>query len=154
MKAIEQVNHIVIHCTATIEGQDITAKEVHQWHLKRGFSGIGYHYLVRLDGTIEKGRPEYWQGAHVKSHNHNTIGVVYVGGLDKKRAPKDTRTKAQKNSLKGLLCDLLSKYPKADIKGHRDFSKDLNNNGVIEPFEFIKSCPCFDAIEEYEYLID
>ncbi|MFL0105039.1 hypothetical protein V2643_15010, partial [Tenacibaculum maritimum] len=96
--------------------------------------------------------PDWKIGAHVKGHNRNSIGVVYIGGLDKNFTPKDTRTQAQKEALCYLLKKLRSNYPEALIVGHRDFSKDLNGNGVIEPFEFSKSCPCFDAKEEYKYL--
>lgn len=143
------INHIVVHATATKEHQEFDAKDIDRWHKERGWSGIGYHYVVKLDGTIEKGRPVAKIGAHVKGHNHDSIGVVYVGGLDAKLAPKDTRTPAQKKALAALLCDLKKEHPKADISGHRDFSPDLNNNGIIEPFEFLKACPCFDAKTEY-----
>jgi len=144
------IKHIVIHSTATKEGVDFDANDINNWHLQRGWSGIGYHYVVKLDGTIEKGRPDWKVGAHVKGFNRNSIGVVYVGGLSEELAPKDTRTEEQKTSLSCLLYELKEKYPKAEILGHRDFSTDLNNNGVIEPFEFIKQCPCFDAKEEYK----
>lgn len=146
---MKTITHIVIHCTATREGQNLTAKDIHQWHKKRGFAGIGYHYVVRLNGVIEKGRPNYWQGAHVKNHNKNTLSVVYIGGLDKSKRPKDTRTNAQKRALTTLLKQLKKEHPKAEILGHRDFSPDRNGNGIIEPFEWIKVCPCFDAKTEY-----
>jgi len=144
------INYIVVHCAATKEGIYFDAQDIHRWHLYRGFDGIGYHYIVLLDGTVERGRPEYWKGAHVKNHNHNSIGVVYIGGLDKNKKPKDTRTDAQKTALRELLTELKAKYPSAKILGHRDFSKDLNKNGIIDPFERMKECPCFDAKIEYQ----
>lgn len=142
----------MVHCTATQEGRNFMANDIDRWHKQRGWKSIGYHYVVDLNGNIEKGRPDWKIGAHVKGHNHHSIGVVYVGGLDKNLSPKDTRTQAQKKALKQLLKTLKKQYPKAVILGHRDFSKDINGNGVIEPFEFIKACPCFNAKQEYKNL--
>ena len=95
-------------------------------------------------------------GSHVRGYNTYSIGVVYVGGLEyrpntpyKKLRVKDTRTEAQKAALLSLLIDLRKLYPNAIIQGHRDFSPDLNHDGIIEPSEWIKSCPCFDAKNEY-----
>lgn len=137
MRAIDT---IVVHCTATPKGRDVTATDVDHWHKERGFNGIGYHYLVRLDGRIEQGRPESEPGAHVAGHNSNSIGVCYAGGCDAGMKPADTRTEAQKASLKKLLIELKSRYPQAAILGHRDFP------GVA------KACPSFDAKNEYKDL--
>lgn len=142
----------MVHCTATQEGRNFTANDIDRWHKQRGWKGIGYHYVVDLNGNIEKGRPDWKIGAHVKGHNRNSIGVVYVGGLDHNLTPKDTRTFKQRIALEKLLKELKQKYPNAEILGHRDFSKDINGNGVIEPFEFIKACPCFNAKQEYKNL--
>ncbi len=149
---MQHINHIVVHATATKEGENFTALDIHRWHLQKGWSGIGYHYVILLDGTIVPGRPEYWQGAHVKDHNENSLGVVYVGGLDKNGKPKDTRTDEQKEALNCLLYELKQRHTDAEILGHRDFSKDLNHNGIIEPSEFMKDCPCFNAKEEYKHI--
>lgn len=146
---MRKITHIVIHCTATVEKKPFTAKDIDAWHREKGWKGIGYHYVVGINGEIEEGRPEYKIGAHVKGHNRTTLGVAYVGGLNKRFAPKDTRTRKQKRALKALLTELKEKYPEAKIVGHRDFSEDINKNGIIEPFEFIKACPCFDAQKEY-----
>ncbi|MDB0601078.1 N-acetylmuramoyl-L-alanine amidase [Tenacibaculum maritimum] len=146
------IKHIVVHCSATIERQSFTAKDIDRWHKQRGWKGNGYHYVIGLNGAVEKGRPDWQIGAHVKGYNRHSIGVVYIGGLAKNLAPKDTRTHAQKYALQTLLKNLKQKYPFAKIVGHRDFSKDLNGNGVIEPFEFQKACPCFDAKNEYKIL--
>lgn len=148
------INHLVIHCSATVEGKDFNAKDIDRWHKQKGWKGIGYHYVIKLDGTIEKGRPDSEIGAHVQGHNTNSIGICYIGGIDKNLAPKDTRTAAQKTALYKLLCDLKDTYPKAKILGHREFSKDLNGNGIIEPFEFSKACPSFNASLEYKNLCD
>ena len=88
----------------------------------------------------------------VKGYNAITVNVAYIGGIDQHGKPVDNRTEAQKASLRSLLKMLHKKYPTAVIQGHRDFSVDLNKNGKIEPFEYIKSCPCFNAKEEYANL--
>ncbi len=132
------VNLIVVHCTATPAGRDVTAADVDRWHRQRGFRCIGYHYLVRLDGRIERGRPENEQGAHCRGHNARSIGVGYAGGLDANGRPADTRTPEQRAALMTLLRDLRRRYPEAVIRGHRDFAA--------------KACPCFDATTEYAAL--
>ena len=146
---MRDIKHIVFHCSATKEGKSFDAKDIDAWHKKNGWSGIGYHYVVLLDGTIEKGRPDEKIGAHVKGFNTNSIGVVYIGGLDKNGKPKDTRTDLQKESLRELAKRLKWIYTKANFCGHRDFSPDLNNNGKIEKSEYIKECPCYNPKEEY-----
>ena len=151
-KTNKRIDYLVVHCTATKENQHITVEDVRKWHTNKGWSDIGYHYLIYLDGTIKKGREDNKQGAHVKGYNKHSLGICYVGGVDKDLKAKDTRTEAQKEALCYLLKELKEFYPNAEIKGHRDFSKDLNNNGVIEPFEWSKMCPCFDAINEYDYI--
>ena len=148
-KSKRTITDIVIHCTATRAWQDYSADDIRRMHKARGWADIGYHYVVRLDGTIENGRDVDKIGAHVSGHNANSIGVVYVGGLDNQGKAKDTRTENQKNALLNLLLDLRQLYPNARISGHRDFSPDLNGNGTIEPSEWIKECPCFDAKSEY-----
>lgn len=148
-KSKRTITDIVIHCTATRAWQDYSADDLRRMHKAQGWADIGYHYVVRLDGTIEPGRDVDKIGAHVSGHNANSIGVVYVGGLDNQGKAKDTRTENQKNALLNLLLDLRQLYPNARISGHRDFSPDLNGNGTIEPYEWVKQCPCFDAKAEY-----
>lgn len=144
-----KVHTAVVHCTATPEGKEFTRAQINSMHVARGFQGIGYHYLVHLDGRIEAGRPEGQIGAHVAGHNKDTIGLSYVGGVDANGKPKDTRTEAQKQGIRTLLTDIHSRYKLKAIKGHRDFSPDKDHDGVVEPSEWIKFCPCFDAIPEY-----
>ena len=133
---MRKIDKIIVHCTATPEGKDYHVSDVDKWHKQRGWKGIGYHYLIALDGTIEKGRPENEIGAHCTNHNRTSIGICYVGGLDKDgKTPKDTRTEAQKKALLELIVALLIKYPRARIYGHRDFAN--------------KACPSFDARKEY-----
>lgn len=147
---MRKINLIVVHCSATPEGRDVTAADINKMHIARGFKKIGYHYVVRLDGTVEMGRKENEIGAHAKGYNANSIGVCYVGGLASDgKTPKDTRTPAQKSALKKLLHTLKQRYPDARIVGHRDLSPDTNHNGKVDKWEWIKACPCFDAIPEY-----
>jgi N-acetylmuramoyl-L-alanine amidase len=143
------ITELVVHCTATPEGREFHRADIDKMHRARGFNGIGYHYLICLNGAVEIGRPEAVVGAHVAGHNAHSIGVSYVGGVDAKNRAKDTRTPEQKLALVNLLTDLKRRYPKARILGHRDFSEDKNHNGRIDPYERIKECPCFDAIPEY-----
>ena len=141
---------IVIHCSATKENKDYSIEDIKKWHLQRGFTDIGYHFIIRLNGTIEIGRPLNKPGAHVQNHNAHSIGICYIGGLNDKGKPKDTRTKEQKESLDKLIKMLRGLIPTIkEIKGHRDFSKDLNGNGIIDPEEYMKECPCFDVKKEY-----
>ncbi len=138
---MRRITHIVVHCTATPEGRHHTANDIATWHKQRGWKTIGYHYVVQLDGTLEVGRAEQEVGAHVAGFNSKSIGVVYVGGVDRvKLQPKDTRTPAQKSALRLVLKTLKTRYPNAVIVGHRDFP------GVA------KACPSFDAKTEYAKL--
>ena len=105
-------------------------------HRQRGWKGIGYHYLIRLDGTVERGRSEAEVGAHCQDHNLHSIGICYVGGLDSRNRPADTRTPAQRMALRMLLETLHARYPRALIVGQHLFHPQ-------------KACPCFDAAAEY-----
>lgn len=109
----------------------------------------GYHFVVLPDGTIETGRYLSEIGAHVSGQNSRSIGICYVGGLDANGKAADTRTPEQKEALLWLLMRLVVMFPDATIKGHRDYSPDLNGDGIIEPWEYIKECPCFNAAIEY-----
>ena len=114
---------IVIHCSAVRPGQRSSGKDIDDWHHDRGFqNGIGYHYVVRRDGTIELGRPLEMIGAHVVNHNKHSIGICYECGLNSAGEPEDTRTPEQKVTLRKLLEELHRKFPKALIVGHRDLN--------------------------------
>jgi hypothetical protein len=141
----------VVHCTATPEGKPFDVKAIDRMHRQRGFNGIGYNRLILLDGTVQQGRPDDAVGAHVQGYNSISIGISYVGGVEKDgKTPKDTRTPEQKEALLRVLKELRQKYPHAKIVGHRDLSPDKNHNGRIEPKEWIKVCPSFPAIDEYK----
>lgn len=143
------INKIIIHCSATKEGEYFDREDIKVWHLARGFKDIGYHYVILLDGTIQHGRDIEKIGAHCTGYNKDSIGICYIGGLDKEGKPKDTRTKSQKIAISRLLEELKEQFPIAIIKGHRDFSPDINKDGKIDPWEWSKSCPCFDVSKEY-----
>lgn len=130
------IKEIIVHCSATPEGKDFTIDDIKRWHLQRGFSDIGYHYIIYRDGSIHKGRNESIIGAHCTGHNTISIGVCYIGGMDSaNKNPKDTRTQQQKDALLRLLKELKKKYPSAKIYSHKDFAP--------------KACPSFDATKEY-----
>jgi hypothetical protein len=154
-KSRRKITDIVVHCTATREGQAMTIDQIRAEHKKQGWSDVGYHYVVMLDGKVELGRDVDIVGAHVAGHNSYSIGIAYVGGLENKPLPynklkaKDTRTDQQKAALLSLLLELRKLYPNARISGHRDFSPDKNGDGIISPCEWIKACPSFDAKTEY-----
>lgn len=137
---MRDINLIVVHCSATKPSQDISAADVDRWHKAKGWIGIGYHYFVKLDGTLELGRPEDITGAHAKGNNAHSIGVCYAGGIDANGKPEDTRTELQRTTLVNLLKDLRSRFPNAQIVGHRDLK------GVA------KACPSFNAKDEYAWI--
>ncbi|MDD4728576.1 MAG: N-acetylmuramoyl-L-alanine amidase [Dysgonamonadaceae bacterium] len=145
---MRKINKIIIHCSATKEGQNFTTDDIDRWHKKRGFAKIGYHFVIYLDGSVHKGRDISEVGAHVQGQNSNSIGICYIGGLDVNGKSKDTRTDAQKTSLVKLVAELKAQFPNTTILGHRDYSPDLNGNGIIEPWEWMKDCPCFDVSKE------
>ena len=141
---------IVVHCSATKEGVNYDREDIKKWHLARKFKDVGYHFVIKLDGAIELGRPLNQIGAHVSGGNTGTIGICYIGGLDSEGKPKDTRTPEQKKALVELVKILKDYIPTIkNVRGHRDYSKDLNKNGKIDPSEYIKACPCFEVSDEF-----
>lgn len=129
------ISKIILHCTATPEGRDFTVDQIRQCHLARGFSDIGYHYVIYRDGSIHQGRPENVVGAHCTGQNTCSIGVCYVGGevADGSHKPKDTRTPAQRRVLRELVASLQQKYPGATVHCHYEFAN--------------KACPSFKLSE-------
>ena len=134
---MREINKIIVHCSATREGENFEVAEIRKWHLARGFSDIGYHFYIDLYGEIHKGRDIAKIGAHCKGHNRNSIGVCYCGGVEADgKTPKDTRYDCQKESLTAVLRTLKAMYPNAVIHSHNDFAN--------------KACPSFNATKEYE----
>ena len=153
---MKTIDSIIIHCSATRFGQDLRAKDIDRMHKQRGFKQIGYNYGIDIDGTVENGRPLSVDGAHCntkgdtgRSYNKHSIGICYIGGLDVNGKAADTRTEAQRIALRDLVEKLCRDYPIIEVLGHRDTSPDLNDNGEVEPFEYIKACPCFDVRKEF-----
>ena len=121
------IDKLVVHCSASPQGRGDTAATIHKWHRQNDWHGIGYHRVVLEDGTVENGRPDYWQGAHTRGHNENSLGVCLIGeGGD--------ATSAQLAALAGEIIAWLWKYPDATVLGHRDL-----NDGT--------ECPGFDVTE-------
>jgi N-acetylmuramoyl-L-alanine amidase len=129
------IHKIIIHCTATREGDDISVDTIRRWHLARGWSDIGYHYVIDLKGSINAGRPIELMGSHTRGFNKGSIGIAYVGGVEADGVtPKDTRTKAQKDSIIRLVKKLKGCYPDVSIHGHNEFSN--------------KACPSYNVQNE------
>jgi N-acetylmuramoyl-L-alanine amidase len=140
---MRELNRIIIHATATLGDKrgDVDVDTVRRWHVDgNGWADVGYHFLIRQDGTIERGRELNVQGAHAKGHNRDSVGVAFCGGIGvTSREPEDTRTPEQRKSLKWLVTGLCYFFPTiVEVIGHRDVSR--------------KACPCFDARAEYQHL--
>lgn len=147
----EEIRYITIHCSASRPDQDHSLEDIDAMHKARGWKGIGYHWYITRSGAIFRGRPEDETGAGVYGYNRNNIHICYEGGLDQDGNPADTRTPQQKEAMRLLLAKKVRECRSANIKGHRDFSPDADGDGIIEPWEWIKACPCFDAQEEYPH---
>ncbi|MBG89586.1 MAG: lysozyme [Verrucomicrobiales bacterium] len=138
---------ITVHSSATQPKTYLTADDIRKMHLKRGWSDIGYHFVIRTDGAVERGRPLTKQGAHVYGHNKNNVGICLVGGIDERGVAEFNYSGAQLHALYALICELCEDYgiPYEKVCGHRDYSPDTNNDGKITPDEYVKECPCFDV---------
>mgnify|MGYP005729451009 FL=1 len=135
---MREINKIIVHCSATREGENFDVAEIRRWHVEgRGWSDIGYHFYIDLYGQIHKGRDIAKMGAHCKGQNRNSIGICYCGGVESDgKTPKDTRNVEQKEALLCVLRTLKAMYPNAIIHSHKDFAN--------------KACPSFEATHEYE----
>lgn len=137
---MRQIDTVIVHCSATPPGRDIGVKEIRDWHVNdNGWSDIGYHYVIRRDGTLEIGRPIHRAGAHTKGHNEGSIGICLVGGTRSytqthKREPEFNFTYRQLHKLLVLITDAKSQYDIKRVAGHRDFDDG-------------KACPCFNVGE-------
>lgn len=133
-KPVRNVNELIWHCSATPEGKDFTVEDIDRWHRQRGWSGIGYHFVVYRDGSIHRGRDIEKTGAHVRGHNRKTIGAVYIGGVNNKGIAKDTRTEAQKRSMLLLTEEIVQDQRIKEISGHNKYAA--------------KACPSFDVSKD------
>lgn len=132
------VKYLIVHCSYTPESMDIGKSDIDRWHREKGWMMIGYHKVIKRDGTVEDGRPLSKSGAHVRGMNRTSIGICLIGGMNRaKDGPEINYTDEQMKSLRSLLDDLSKDYPKAKVRGHTDFDKG-------------KTCPNFDAGKWYE----
>jgi len=143
---MREINRIIIHCSATPEGRDVKAATIRDWHMKKGWSDIGYHYVIDIEGCIEAGRPIDRAGAHVKGHNHDSIGICYIGGVAKEKnedgqwVAKDTMTDQQEHAMRELIYSLRMVADKQlSIHGHNEFSN--------------KACPSFKVSEKFKDIL-
>tara|TARA_R110000803_G_scaffold107207_1_gene175326 strand:+ start:474 stop:911 length:438 start_codon:yes stop_codon:yes gene_type:complete len=138
---LRKIDKLIIHCSATPEFKEFDVDDIRNWHVNGNkWSDVGYHFVIKINGTIQIGRPINKIGSHVKGKNRSSIGICYIGGMNRDMTDWiDTRTPEQKVSLIALLKELKEKYTKAIVYGHNDFTDK-------------KVCPCFDAKQEYEYI--
>jgi len=137
-----KITRIVLHCTATLPSA--TTDAILKGWRKLGWTSNGYHWIIDRFGIATRLQDDELVSNGVKGHNSNSIHISYIGGMAKGK-PQDTRTAEQKETLKMLVDEYLVKYPNAEVLGHRDLSPDLDNDGIVEPHEWVKSCPCFDV---------
>ncbi len=132
---MRKINKVIIHCSATPPSMPVGATEIKRWHVQdNGWKDIGYHYVIKRDGTIEQGRAIDLIGAHCSGQNSSSIGICYIGGIDKTGKPEDNRTEQQRDSLKRLVSALKVVFGALSIHGHDEFSN--------------KACPSFNVKEE------
>lgn len=128
------ITSIAVHCAATPAGKAFHASDIDKWHRANGWAGIGYHFVITLDGSIEPGRDLAEPGAHVAGHNAKSIGICLIGGMNAQNtAPANTFNPRQFDALALLLHGLRASHPAAEIKGHRDYPN------------VAKACPSFDV---------
>ena len=133
---MRDLNKIILHCSATREGKDFSVDTIRDWHVNgRGWSDIGYHWVIRLDGSIEVGRPLEKSGAHTKGHNKDSVGVCYIGGCDADGKPKDTMNPEQEKAWRMIVLSLRTLYGDMTIHGHNEFAN--------------KACPSFTVKEKF-----
>lgn len=138
---MRSIKYIVIHCTAT--SQDTTIKSIkNYWKNNLGWKSYGYHIIVKPNGDAIELTPFNKIANGVRGYNHNSIHISYIGGIDDKGNPFDSRTPKQKETLLKLVKSLKEIYPEAIVQGHRDFLKRGTSNW--------KECPSFNAKKEYK----
>lgn len=127
---MRKIKRIIIHCSATKAGHDVTVEDVRSWHKARGWSDIGYHYFVDIHGRREIGRPIDRVGAHVKGHNGDSVGICYAGGVDGDGKPFDTLTRPQRDEVQRIIDGLRVVFgDELTVHGHNEYAN--------------KACPSF-----------
>ena len=132
---MRKIDSIVFHMSETPPSMNIGVEEIRKWHLERDFDDIGYHFVIRKSGKIERGRPIHKAGAHCRGKNRDSIGVCYVGGWE----GNDDRTYAQSDAMHKLVEQLTAIFGSLDMFGHYEFNKD-------------KTCPNFNPKQEFWYI--
>lgn len=144
---MSSIKRAVVHCSFTMPEQDIGADDIRIWHVRdNGWSDIGYHYVIRRDGRVERGRYEDGDnnldagevGAHAYGFNRDSIGICLVGGMSEHGKEDCNYTRAQYNALSSLLIGLTVRIPGIEILGHRDLP------------HVVKTCPIFDVREWWD----
>jgi N-acetylmuramoyl-L-alanine amidase len=134
------LKRIILHCTATPEGKHFDVATIRRWHVKdRGWKDIGYHYVIYIDGSVHEGRPVEQVGAHTSGHNSDSIGVVYVGGVDKNGKAKDTLNEVQETAMVNLIKALREEHGEMSLHGHNEFAA--------------KACPSFKVKDKFAWLL-
>lgn len=144
---MRKIERIFIHCTAS--HQTATIDDIKNEFKRKGWKNPGYHYVIDSGGGIHQLLDENEVSNGVYGYNKTSVNVAYIGGIDENCKAIDNRTGEQKKSLKSLVLQLKEKYPDAEVLGHRDISPDKNGNGIVDPWERIKECPCFNVKDEY-----
>jgi N-acetylmuramoyl-L-alanine amidase len=143
---MREIKHIVIHCTATPQSATVASIQRY-WREVLKWSANGYHAIIAAGGIVTRLAPDWAICNGVAGFNRNALHVSYIGGVDGNGKALDNRTAAQKAALFSEVANWSAKYPDAKIMGHRDFSRDLNRDGVLQPSEWAKACPSFDVKE-------
>lgn len=133
---MREIDEIIVHCADTYKRMDVGVRDIRAWHTVpppdgRGWSDVGYHYVICRDSRVEEGRPLSRPGAHTIGKNANSIGICLVGGKGDSGGADFNFTRRQMAALEKLIYDLLLDYPGATISGHRDYAN--------------KPCPSFDV---------
>lgn len=136
---MRKLDRIIVHCTATPEGRHVDVDTIRVWHKARGWSDVGYHFVIYIDGSVHAGRAVEKTGAHVAGHNATTIGVVYVGGTDAAGKAKDTMNAAQETAFVNLVKHLRDEYGPLTLHGHNEYAA--------------KACPSFKVKDKFKWLV-
>ena len=136
---MRKLDRIILHCTATPEGRHVDVDTIRVWHKARGWSDVGYHFVIYLDGSVHAGRAVEKTGAHVSGHNVTTIGVVYVGGTDAAGKAKDTMNAAQETAFVNLVKHLRDQFGPLTLHGHNEYAA--------------KACPSFIVKDKFKWLV-